>query len=96
MADCRDTVRELYAYLDHVLEESLRVQITSHLDECPDCQDRVQFEYTLKARIRTRAAEEPIPASLRQRLLDCFDMNIDETDDTRGVIDDRHRIDNDG
>ena len=77
MADCRDTIRELYAYLDEVLEESVRAQITSHLDECPDCQDRVQFEHTLKARIRIRAAEEPLPDTLRQRLLDCFDMDID-------------------
>ena len=80
MADCRDTLRELYSYLDDVLEESLRVQITTHLDECPDCQDRVQFEYTLKARIRARAAEEPLPESLRQRRLDCLDLNPDDMD----------------
>jgi hypothetical protein len=60
-----------------MLEESLRVQISTHLDECPDCQDRVEFEYTLKARIRARAAEEPLPESLRRRLLDCLDMDID-------------------
>ena len=77
MADCRDTIRELYAYLDEVLDETVRAQITSHLDQCPDCQDRVQFEHTLKARIRIRAAEEPLPDTLRQRLLDCFDMDID-------------------
>lgn len=77
MADCRDTIRELYSYLDDVLDESLRVQITTHLHECPDCQDRVEFEYTLKARIRVRAAEEPLPDELRKRLLDCFDMDID-------------------
>lgn len=77
MADCRDTIRELYSYLDDVLDASLRVQITTHLDECPDCQDRVEFEHTLKARIRTRAAEEPLPDELRKRLLDCFDMDID-------------------
>ena len=80
MADCRDTLRELYSYLDDVLEESLRVQITTHLEDCPDCQDRVQFEYTLKARIRARAAEEPLPESLRQRLLDCLDLNPDDMD----------------
>lgn len=77
MADCRDTIRELYAYLDEVLDESLRAQITSHLDECPDCQDRVQFEHTLKTRIRLRAAEEPLPDALKKRLLDCLDMDID-------------------
>ena len=78
MADCRDTIRELYSYLDEVLEESLRVQISTHLDECPDCQDRVQFEYTLKTRIRARAADEPLPDELRQRLLDCFDLDPDD------------------
>lgn len=77
MADCRDTIRELYAYLDDILDESLRAQITTHLGDCPDCQDRVQFEHTLKARIRTKAVGEPLPESLRRRLLDCFDMDID-------------------
>ncbi len=77
MADCGDTIRELYAYLDEVLDEAVRAQITSHLDQCPDCQDRVEFEHTLKARIRIRAAEEPLPDTLRRRLLDCFDMDID-------------------
>ncbi len=77
MADCRDTIRELYSYLDELLDEDLRVQITSHLDDCPDCQERVEFEVTLKSRIRVRAAEEPLPDELRRRLLDCFDMDID-------------------
>ena len=83
MADCRDTIRELYAYLDEVIDEDLRVQITSHLHECADCQERVEFEHTLKARIRVRTAEEPLPDSLRQRLLECFDLNPDDpiTDD---------------
>lgn len=80
MADCRDTIRELYTYLDGVLDEDLRVQITSHLDECPDCQERVEFEHTLKARIRVRAAEEPLPDSLRRRLLSCFDLNTHDMD----------------
>lgn len=78
MADCRDTIRELYAYLDEILDQDLRMQITSHLDECADCQERVEFEHTLKARIRVRAAEEPLPDSLRRRLLDCFDMDVDD------------------
>lgn len=77
MADCRDTIRELYSYLDELLDEDLRIQITSHLDDCPDCQERVEFEITLKSRIRVRAAEEPLPDELRRRLLDCFDMDID-------------------
>lgn len=83
MADCRDTIRELYAYLDDVLDDGLRARISSHLDDCPDCQERVEFEHTLKARIRVRAADEPLPDSLRQRLLDCFDLNPDDpvTDD---------------
>ena len=80
MADCRDTIRELYAYLDEVLDDGLRLQITSHLDECPDCQERVEFEITLKTRIRIRAAEEPLPEELRRRLLDCFDLNADDMD----------------
>ncbi len=84
MADCDETLRQLYAYLDHVLDESLRAEIDSHMGDCPDCKDRVDFEYSLMIHIRQRSKEEALPDELRQRLLDCFDLqNLDVTGDTR-------------
>lgn len=76
VAECDETIRQLYAYLDDFLDESLKTEISSHLVECPDCQGRVEFEYSLKAHIRVRAKEEPLPEELRQRLLNCFDLDV--------------------
>ena len=43
MADCNETIRQLYAYLDEMLDEVLKNDIALHLGDCPDCQGRVEF-----------------------------------------------------
>ena len=78
MADCNDTIAQLYAYLDRFLDEELRIEIDEHLRVCPDCQGRLEFEHTLKLTIRERSREEPVGEDLRQRLLDCFEIDLDE------------------
>lgn len=84
MAECDETIRQLYAYLDDFLDETMKAEITSHLVECPDCQGRVEFEYSLKVHIRHRAQEEPLPDELRQRLLNCFDLDVTDSGDGSG------------
>lgn len=81
MAGCDDTLQLLYAYLDEVLDETARADIESHVGDCDECRDRVDFEYSLMTHIRKRSKEEPLPEELRRRLLECFD--IDVTGDTR-------------
>lgn len=76
MADCDETLRQLYAYLDAVIDDTVRADIESHVGDCPDCKDRVEFESSLKIHIRLRSKEEPLPEELRQRLLDCFDLEV--------------------
>ena len=78
MADCNDTIERLYAYLDSVLDDHLRVEIDEHLNVCPDCQGRLEFEHSLKIAIRERSHEEPVSDDLRQRLLDCFNISLDD------------------
>jgi mycothiol system anti-sigma-R factor len=77
VADCNETIRQLYAYLDEMLDESLKNDIALHLGDCPDCQGRVEFEYSLKLNIRARAQEEPVPDELRERLLGCFNLDLE-------------------
>lgn len=81
MAECDETIRQLYAYLDDFLDDSMRSEINSHLVDCPDCQGRVEFEYSLKVHIRERAKEEPLPDELRRRLLSCFDLDMTDGTD---------------
>ncbi|MEY3617499.1 MAG: putative zinc-finger [Actinomycetota bacterium] len=78
MADCNDTIARLYVYLDRFLDDELRLEIDEHLRVCPDCQGRLEFEHTLKLTIRERSREEPVDEELRQRLLDCFEIDLDD------------------
>lgn len=78
MADCNDTIEQLYAYLDSVIDDTLRVEIDEHLHICPDCQGRIEFEHSLKIAIRERSNEEPVSDELRKRLLDCFNISLDD------------------
>jgi len=78
MADCNDTIAQLYAYLDRFLDDELRLEIDEHLRVCRDCQGRLEFEHTLKLTIRERSREEPVDEELRQRLLDCFEIDLDD------------------
>lgn len=81
MADCDETLHQLYSYLDELLDEDMRNAVADHLENCGDCQKRADFEYSLMIHVRARAKEEPIPDDLRRRLLECFD--IDVSDDAR-------------
>jgi hypothetical protein len=86
MADCRETIQLLYSYLDEMLDDGLRQDIDTHLVSCPDCQGRMEFEFVVKARIRAKAADEPLSADLERRLLECFDIDLsnEPADDTGG------------
>lgn len=77
MADCDDTLRQLLEYLDDSLDEEIRIEIATHVEDCDGCRDRLDFESSLMIHIRRRSKEEPIPEELRRRLLECFD--IDDT-----------------
>lgn len=81
MADCDETLRQLYDYLDEVLDAALRADIESHVGDCSDCRDRIEFESLLMVHIRRRSKEEPLPEDLRRRLLEC--LNVDVSGDTR-------------
>jgi mycothiol system anti-sigma-R factor len=58
MADCNETLRELYLYLDGQLTEDDRVHIQQHLDD---------FEAELRLVVRSRCFEE-VPEPLRARI----------------------------
>ena len=37
MADCNETLRELYQFIDGELDEAARKHIQGHLDDCSPC-----------------------------------------------------------
>lgn len=67
MSDCNETLQELYEYLDGHLDEDLRHQIKSHLDDCSPCLEAYDFEAELRQVVRNRCVDQ-VPQSLRDRI----------------------------
>jgi mycothiol system anti-sigma-R factor len=64
---CAHCEEMMQPYMDHVLTDVERAQAEAHLDECEYCRRRYKFEESLRVYVR-KAANEPMPAELRQKL----------------------------
>lgn len=78
MADCKETIRELDAYLDGELPDDLRHHIHAHLDGCMDCLQAFDFQAELKAAIRRKCSNDKLPDGLLERIAICFDQGFDD------------------
>ncbi len=67
MADCNETLRELYQYLDGHLTEGDREHIRHHLDDCSPCLEAFDFEAELRMVVRNRCTDR-VPEDLRTRI----------------------------
>ena len=67
MADCNETLRELYQYIDGELSDDARDHIQSHLDDCSPCLEAYDFEAELRLVVRNRCVDQ-VPESLRARI----------------------------
>ncbi len=67
---CDDVKRVVYFYLDGVLGEKKHSDLTSHLKECPDCDDRVLIHTRLRNFIRRRLGRLTAPQTLQVKLRD--------------------------
>jgi mycothiol system anti-sigma-R factor len=72
MADCNETLKEMYTFLDGELPPSLQSQIREHLDGCPDCLGAFSFHSELKQIVVRKAAREEMPPGLVDRIRNCF------------------------
>lgn len=67
MADCNETLRELYLYLDGELTEADRDHIQAHLDDCSPCLAAYDFEAELRQVVQRRCTDQ-VPPELRDRI----------------------------
>jgi len=86
MANCKETIRELDAFLDGELPSDVRTHIHEHLDECVDCLQAFDFQAELKQAIRRKCSTDDLPAGLLGRIEMCFDADFDD-DGTIGHAD---------
>lgn len=67
MITCTEAVRQLWDYLDGIVEESEREQIEEHLAFCRRCCGELEFAEELRGFLATHAADE-VPDDVRARL----------------------------
>ena len=67
MAECNETLRELYQFLDGELTESDRTHIQQHLDDCSPCLAAFDFEAELRIVVKSRCVDR-VPDALRQKI----------------------------
>ncbi|NLD76776.1 MAG: mycothiol system anti-sigma-R factor [Acidimicrobiales bacterium] len=67
MAECNETLRELYQFLDGELTDADRHHIQQHLDDCSPCLAAFDFEAELRLVVRNRCVDT-VPDALRDRI----------------------------
>ena len=72
MITCADAVRQLWDYLDGVVDKPSREAIDEHLSFCRRCCGEVEFAEELRGFLAANAAEE-LPADVRARLTATLD-----------------------
>jgi mycothiol system anti-sigma-R factor len=72
MADCNETLRELYTYLDGELSPSEHRSIQHHLDGCMDCLQAFDFHAELRTVISERCRHDDVPDGLLDKIRSCF------------------------
>lgn len=79
MANCRETIAELDAFLDDELSDNARTHIRAHLEGCNDCLGAFDFQAELKAAIRRKCDTEPLPDGLLAKIEACFTPGFADT-----------------
>jgi anti-sigma factor (TIGR02949 family) len=69
---CAEAVRQLWAYLDGVVDEPSREAIDEHLSFCRRCCGEAEFAVELRSFLAANAAEE-LPVDVRERLAATLD-----------------------
>lgn len=72
MITCAEAVRQLWDYLDGIVEESQRAQVEEHLAFCRRCCGELEFAEELRAFLAAHA-EDDLPPQVRARLVATLD-----------------------
>jgi anti-sigma factor (TIGR02949 family) len=65
--ECEQALRQVFEYIDHVLDDTERAAMEHHLHTCHSCYSRVQFEGRLKAKLG-ELKKDDADSTLRERI----------------------------
>ncbi len=81
MADCNETLAEIWNFFDDQLSDHARQSIQSHLGECTDCLQAFDFYAELRDVVAKCAQNDEIPESLMLKIQACFSEVFAEDED---------------
>ena len=64
---CEQALRQVFEYIDHVLDDTERAAMERHLQTCHNRYSRVEFEGRLKAKLRELKSDDADP-TVRKRI----------------------------
>ena len=65
---CEEAIREFFAYLDRALSGESLDALETHLRDCLDCCERLQFSRQVDSLVKARLGEGGVPAGVEDRL----------------------------
>lgn len=72
--ECRETLEEAYLFLDgEILDESRRLSIQIHLEECRPCLERYGLEREVGMLLSRLSGCSPCPTELRSKIRDLLE-----------------------
>ena len=71
-AECRESLTELYGFLDGELTVERRQLIRLHLDGCHGCLEAYDFEAELRIVVSACCREKQLPPGLRERVAEAL------------------------
>jgi mycothiol system anti-sigma-R factor len=73
MITCAEAVRELWNYLDGLVDETERAAVEKHLDVCRRCCGELEFAEELRDFLAKHGSETQLPQAVQARLLRTLD-----------------------
>jgi anti-sigma factor (TIGR02949 family) len=77
MDNCKETIRELDAFLDGALSKEGHESIHAHLGGCSDCLQAFDFQAELRTVIAAKCRNDEMPPGLLSRIEKCFNEDFD-------------------
>ena len=65
---CADCEKRLEEYTDRELSDSELVEVRKHLDGCPPCEHKFEFQAELKRVVKICCEQDSAPPALREKL----------------------------
>lgn len=66
---CTEVQALMYVFIDNEIDQPHRVEVVTHLRECPPCEHVFAYEIEIKRRVQTAHDAAPAPGELRSRVL---------------------------